>query len=365
MNIDQRSCEGHTGNTGNNGGNDGNTTDGNTDGNSGDGDWVLVFEQVIIVIDSNACGGDPCGISFEHCVVQPQNIVIPPDDNNIFRNPCLPDNSEVCHEPNGDPCPSGCNADGTGCLEETDSNPTIGVFLDIIFDSESWTEEYNCQRGTVRDRHNISSPITDLFQDIFGENPDLDVTFFVNPNLGDYGSTITFPNGDANITFGDSFIFSTDLLMATVTVHEIFHANLQHIYFTLNNDSDPNNDLVIEGLTGDPTYGQLINVWATSQTDGSISAQHNYIADYKDTIAQAVYDWATTPEPLGGGYDPNDATLLEYLQDLAWIGLTESSAWDDFANNPDNASQVAEIQNIFAQETSPYQYPNEKGTPCE
>jgi len=71
---------------------------------------------------------------------------------------------------------------------------------------------------------------------------------------------------------------------------------------------------------------------------------------------------------------PDDETLLPYLKNLAWLGLTKdihgnfiTKAWEVFASNLNNADMVMEIENIFEQETNPYYDINteEKGTPCE
>lgn len=95
-------------------------------------------------------------------------------------------------------------------------------------------------------------------------------------------------------------------------------------------------------------------------------AQHAYLANYKNLIAQAAYNWAITPTAQnGGGFDPNDTTLLPYLQKLAWSGLHETTLWTSFIQNPLNATELQEIETIIEAERFPfYQDTNPKGAPC-
>ncbi|GER59948.1 hypothetical protein ULMA_20560 [Patiriisocius marinus] len=216
----------------------------------------------------------------------------------------------------------------------------------ILFNNESW-EDYPCQKDIVQGAYNVCSPITNLFQDIFEGNTSADVEFFVDPNYINYAVTEgTFAPERIPITFGLNSLEGSDILMTTVAIHEIFHANLYYIFKVNSEDSDPSNDFNIP-QNSNPTYAELVEAFASLETGSSSSTiQHNFIANYKNQIAQGVYNWAVTQ----GGYSESN-NLLEDLKKLAWVGLKDTDLWNHFEINPFNQNEVSEINSIISHET--------------
>lgn len=215
----------------------------------------------------------------------------------------------------------------------------------IVFDN-SW-EDRPCQKNIVEQNINRNGNIPQLFTDIFDESGLPFVYFTANINYGDYAQT-TNEGSSTSITYGEPALLGTDLVMAVVTQHEILHASLYEI--------NQNGNTIDIG--SDATYGELLEAWADYKTNGGDqSQQHDFIEQYRNSIAQTVYDWAITD----GGYTANATFNLDYVKKLAWLGLTTdfeneyiTEAWEVFSANPANATEVAEILDIIDSETNPF-----------
>ncbi|WP_271855449.1 hypothetical protein [Patiriisocius marinus] len=297
------------GGNGGTGGTTGGSTGGGSTGGGGGGGGTTGGSASCTCGPEHSWGDPECSCDEFEIIVIVLSLTNPEILDLLQRGPCDGDVQ-------GDPC------------ERSSSNPcdneVIGVEIaNILFNNESW-EDYPCQKDIVQEAYNVCSPITNLFQDIFEGNTSADVEFFADPNYINYAVTEgTFAPERIPITFGLNSLEGSDILMTTVAIHEIFHANLYYIFKVNSEDSDPSNDFNIP-QNSNPTYAELVEAFASLETGSSSSTiQHNFIANYKNQIAQGVYNWAVTQ----GGYSESN-NLLEDLKKLAWVGLKDTDLWN-------------------------------------
>lgn len=182
-------------------GNDG-TSDGNDGGDGGSG--ITIYEEEVCNIPcthpEHNPHADPCQHPTCETVIVINHKSSTKVDNHV-KAPC-PDTNESCHQQNNDPCPNGCNADQTGCLEVTNDEVGINVDLPCAIANSTINENspFNVDLSSINpctsDSENIITPedelllclyeklsenalFKDFFINTFGESENMNVTIKV------------------------------------------------------------------------------------------------------------------------------------------------------------------------------------------
>lgn len=404
------------GNNGNNGEgestSDGNTSDGNTsDGNNGNNNddapvdvtgelkWLCNWRGQLHN-GPTECNNPGEGGTWV--------ILITYGDKSVEETlRCPEDDAPIeCHEVNGDPCPHGCNADGTGCLEiEENTNDIVGVIpvdlelvfaideliapdeltseqVDWIFESEgniAFTElalevlenggevdfddkiiydfvDKPCQKDIIKTTLSLSSDFINLITNTFDSNERTNLNLSTTDiPTGDYAFTIPFISGEqsayyVDIRFDNTYLNNaTDLSISAITLHELVHAYFVNLFVTnqMSSESDSFNDLL----------NAFIGFYENQVPDTSSTLDneiHNAMNDFIDNASTSLFNYAQ---------EKDIDVDLEYCNNLMWGTMFGTELFEEVLTEDQQTSYgniaAIEHENVTFEGQSP------KGLPCE
>ena len=399
--------------TGNSGGNEGDGSPG--DGNTGDGSpggedneppvdveatlvWLCNWRGQLHSSPS-ACDNQGAGGTWVILIVYGDKSM-----ENTLRCPDLPDTQDVCYLENNDPCPNGCNTDGSGCAEiNQDTNPVVGINydLDLIFGINDFLEpdltdeqvdwifeslgnvafaelalevlidggdvdfdekiiydlvDKPCQKEIIETAISLSSEFTDLISNTFNANEqtNLNLSAIDIPN-GNNAFTVPFVSGDqtayyVDIKFDNTYLnTATDLSIAAVTLHELVHAYLVNLFVTnqMGSESESFNDLLNAFIA---FYDQQVQDTANTLDNEIHNAMNNFI----DNASMSLFNYAQAQ-----GIDAD----LEYCNHLMWGTMFGTELFEEVLTE----EQQANYGNIagMEQENVTFEGESPKGSPCE
>lgn len=224
--------------------------------------------------------------------------------------------------------------------------------VENIIIEEDFAKDYPCQSDIVAQVYGNCSPLSQLFQDIFESDDNVNVTFSAE-NLnnifvaGDTDGTI--PNNYTIKLNTERLNMSTELDLINTVTHEYVHAMMYH-YFYQGGFQLPN-------AVNSPTYVELAEGFAKHRA-GFGNDHHPYMASLVKDIAEVTYTWA-----MENGYNPNDFSdydtsptdsvsgLKEFLQKLAWNGLTGTSTFQNLF--PQGSQSELQTKKIIQDEGFP------------
>ncbi|MBA4745372.1 MAG: hypothetical protein H2058_08940 [Muricauda sp.] len=224
-------------------------------------------------------------------------------------------------------------------------------------------EDYPCQADIIKDALAANSPVTDLVMDIFNSDVKPSITIQAD-DLDDifWGGYTTVQNGTPFhylITINTERLdVSTDIDIASITIHESVHALLFYFYQAGSFQSE------------NESYAQLVEDFTIHQASFG-GDHHEYMQNLVGYIADALYEWA-----INSGYSPSDFLsfntidnnnydgLREYLDKLAWNGLTDTGTFELLY--PEGTLERQNIIQLINSESLPYENSaNPKGTICD
>lgn len=238
----------------------------------------------------------------------------------------------------------------------------IDAFLDggdVDFDDRIiFTINKPCQKEIVKNLMSVSSPLTDLINETFGNTENVNVKFWngniQNPNANAY--TNPFYSGNSNnyiikIGFSDSFLDTgTNMAIVAVTLHELVHAYFISLY------------LDGELTATDSNYNNLLNAFvafyenATQDTfDTTDNEIHNAMKDFINQIANGIYNYAL---------QNNIYVTSNFCEKLAWGTMLNTDLIDEILTE----DEKIDAQNVIITEQNNIEYdPSNpvKGTACE
>ncbi|MEM9687082.1 MAG: hypothetical protein AAF934_09210 [Bacteroidota bacterium] len=224
---------------------------------------------------------------------------------------------------------------------------------DINIDPE-FLEEYPCQAQMVQEVYGNCAPLSQLFQDIFESNDNVNVTFTAADLNNIFKGAQTnggLPNNYTIQLNTERLEQSTELDIINTATHEYVHAIMFHYFYQ--------GAFQLTGAGNPPTYAELAEGFAKHRADFYSEAnQHEYMTSLVHDIAEVTYTWAAA-----NGYDPgdfasydNDPTdgidgLKEFLRQLAWNGLTTTTTFQELY--PGNTLEKQAIQKLIQDEAFP------------
>ncbi len=203
------------------------------------------------------------------------------------------------------------------------------AYPDLIIKSNSFK---NTKAECVFNKLGGGNEFKKIVREFIPENSPIHLRFDQKSNLtyrGQIVNAITDPGNINNsyyitITMNKERVNSrTPISVARTMLHEAIHAEIFRKIRTrggLRWDSNTNSWLLNGRRTDFPT---LFNYYENYQ-----SPQHNYMADYyRDAIKTGLRDYATN-----SGINVSDSQL----NDLAWVGLTGTQAWNNLSTTERN-----------------------------
>jgi hypothetical protein len=246
-----------------------------------------------------------------------------------------------------------------------------------------------CASATISGLNSIYRRLPKLITNFFDTQADFDVTFrtdtnntwVANPNGVNYnapygGRTIlNYISPHFTVYLNDYYHHQTDLAYAATIIHEIFHCQLMQWFRQAIIDS---NQVVKEQLSLD--YGYIFTKEMLDEINndpnnpsnnnligivlGGTATQHeNIVTKFKDYIADALYEFATSK---------GISVSLNYCKDLAWAGTLDSKAFNDLSTGEKDRivdrinAEKDPNKNLLDPNGDPLNlnFTNKKGNPC-
>lgn len=240
---------------------------------------------------------------------------------------------------------------------------------DAITVDPDFIEDYPCQAQIVQEVYGNCTPLSQLFQDIFEGNDTFNISFTAEDLNDIFRGAQTHGGLPNNYTIAlntERLDQSTELDLINNATHEYVHAIMLHYYYQ--------GQFQLTDVGNPPTYAELAEGFAEHRADFYSEAnQHEYMTSLVHDIAEVTYEWATENGYAPGDFasydtDPADEIdgLQEFLQQLAWNGLTGTAAFQDLY--PQYSPEELQIKKIIQDEA----FPNDGGstpkgmlsTPC-
>lgn len=194
----------------------------------------------------------------------------------------------------------------------------IGILLPLIMNNI----DKPCQKEIINDILDTSSPFTDIIQQTFNTNDNVNLRIS-NTNLPQ-GNAATSPvpfgspdNYTINIKFDNSYLnTATDLSIVTSLLHELIHAYLIDLY------------LKDQLIATNQDYTNLLSAFIGFYKDsnqvtftGLDNEIHNAMADFMQKMATSIYNYAQSK-----GMTNVD---MNYCAALAWSSMQDTDLYNE------------------------------------
>ncbi|WP_397364744.1 hypothetical protein [Olleya sp. R77988] len=207
---------------------------------------------------------------------------------------------------------------------------------------------YPCQKDIVEDMTLICEPLSELFQTIFVDSDETQLTFKA-VDLGMLDGGYTVPTGSTGLNYEiglnvNRLTNSTNLDIISTVVHEYTHATL--LYFFHINPS-----FTID-LNNPPSYASLVQMFSQhrEQIGTSNETQHTFMIDLVDDMVQVCLVYCQ---------QNNIQVTPEQMTKICWGGLDDTTTYDELF--PDLSPAPSPERDALTQAAQSEIFPNVPG----